>query len=177
MRNYSKTLLVAIIATVGVAAGAQVSPIAEAQLTKGFLGEQNVRLSDQGPPPVDSYAARAVAALDRKDYTRALGILRPYRRSHDVAYHYLAGQAYEGLGDYAAARRELSEAVRRGRTFIGAPLALGLIEAQHGDRVTASTILVDLTARRDKCAGKCSDAAELAAAVSSLEAALRIPPK
>lgn len=176
MRNYMKTLLVAMIATVGVAAGAQVQPIPEAQLTKGFLGEQNVRLSDQGPPPVDSYAARAVAALDRKDYTRALGILRPYRRSHDVAYHYLAGQAYEGLGDYPAARRELAEAARRGRTAIGPQLALGLIEAQHGDRAVASAILASLTDRRDKCAAKCSSAAQLSSAVASIEEALRTRP-
>ena len=174
MRNSMKALLLAMIATLGTVAGAQVQPIPEQQLNNGFLGEQNVRLSDQGPPPVDSYAARAVTALDRKDYTRALGILRPYRRSHDVAYHFLAGQAYEGLGDYSAARRELSEAIRRRRTFTAAQLALGLIEAQHGDRTTASSILADLTARRDKCAGKCSSAVELASAVSSLEAALRV---
>ena len=98
MRNSMKALLLAMIATLGTVAGAQVQPIPEQQLNNGFLGEQNVRLSDQGPPPVDSYAARAVTALDRKDYTRALGILRPYRRSHDVAYHFLAGRAYEGLG-------------------------------------------------------------------------------
>jgi tetratricopeptide (TPR) repeat protein len=177
MRNYLKTLLIAMIAAAGVPAGAQVSPVAEAQLDKGFLGDQNSRLSDQGQPPADSYAGRAVAALDRKDYTRALGILRPHRRSHDVAYHYLAGRAYEGLGDYPAARRELAEAVRRGRTAIAPQLAFGLIEAQHGERAIAEEIMANFVKRSDKCAGRCDDALQLLSAIMALEDALRATPK
>ena len=165
-----------LAASLSSVANAQAAPIAEAQLNSGFLRDQNERLTSQDAPSDASYISRASAALDQQDYARALAILRPYRRSHDLAYYLLSGLAHQGQGDYAAARKDLTEAIRRRKSFIGAHFALGLMEAEHGDRLEAKKILEYLKAQQSQCAGKCRDAGELDAAIETIEAALRARP-
>jgi tetratricopeptide (TPR) repeat protein len=160
-------------ALVATGAAAQIQPIPEGQLRDGFLGDQNSRLISQDAPSGSDYVARALAAIEQKDYTRALGILRPYRRSRELAYYFLAGRAHTGLGNFAEARQNLTEAIRREQSFIGAHFALGLLEAEHGDRAAATKVLDDLKAKQTKCADKCRDAADLGAAIGTIEAALR----
>lgn len=155
------------------AAVAQIQPIPEGQLREGFLRDRNDSLIQQDAPSGSDYVARALAAIEQKDYTRALGILRPHRRSHDLAYYFLAGRAHSGLGNFPAARQNLTEAIRREQSFIGAHFALGLLEAEHGDRAAATKVLDDLKAKQAKCADKCRSAADLGAAIASIEAALR----
>lgn len=154
-------------------AAAQIQPIPEQQLAVGFLGEQNARLTSQEAPSDASFATRAAAALAERDYSRALAILRPYRRDRSIVYFFLAGQAHQGLGDYDAARRDYSEAVRQDRAFVGAQLALGLLEIEYGERTSAEAVLTSLTRLRERCAESCSSAADLANAISIMTSALR----
>ena len=172
MRNAIKLMFAASTATFGFVAAAQVQPIPQQQLEKGFLGDQNARLSSQDAPTDAHYTIRAAAALSRNDFARALAILRPYRLSQDFEYHYLSGRAHEGLGDFAAARKELGTALKRRKNHIPAQLALGLLEARHGEPGQAARVLASLKQRQAECGGECRDAAELAAAVGAIEAAL-----
>ena len=176
MRDTLRASLVVGAALLSTVVGAQIQPIPQQQLESGFLSDRNAQLTSQDAPPNDSYTQQATAAINLQDYKRALAILRPYRLSHDPAYHYLAGRAYEGLGDYAAARRELSGAIRVRKTFIGAHLALGLMEAEHGDKMAASRILEDLKTQQAKCAGRCRESTNLSVAVDMIESALRARP-
>ena len=173
MRDTLKTSLVVGAALMSAVVGAQTQPVPQQQLESGFLRDQNAQLTSQDAAPNDSYTQQANAAIARQDYRGALAVLRPYRLSHDPAYHYLAGRAYEGLGDSAAARKELSAAIRLRKTFIGAHLALGLMEAEHGDKMAASKILEDLKAQQAKCAGRCRESTDLSEAVDMIESALR----
>jgi lipopolysaccharide biosynthesis regulator YciM len=77
---------------------------------------------------------------------------------------------------YAAARKNLTTAIRKNKNFIGAHLALGLLEAEHGDKTAAIGILNGLKARQADCAGRCRDSAALDIAVNSIGAALKARP-
>ena len=104
-----RTLQFASFAAAALISGpilAQANPTAEAQLNGGFLGQQNDRLN-KGMNANDPFTARASDALAANDYAKALAILRPYRSEASLSYYYLSGRANEGLGDYAAARKNL----------------------------------------------------------------------
>lgn len=174
MSSYPKTAMIIGAAIIGTAAGAQIQPIPEQQLANGFLGERNNQLVGHDPAPNETYADQAAAAIERRHYRRALDYLKPYRRSGDLAYHYLAGRAYVGLGDYSAARKELTTATRKNKKFLGAQLALGLMEAEHGDKAAAIKILEGLKARQGECAGLCKESASLGSSVTSIESALKL---
>lgn len=171
--SVASPLLAATAMLLGPAAAAQVQPIPQQQLEKGFLGEQNARLSSQDAPSDAPYTVRAAAALAQQDYARALAILRPYRLSQEVEYHYLAGRAHQGLGNLGAARKELAIAIKKRKNYLAAQLALGLLEAEQGDAGKASQIVAGLKDRQTGCAGKCREAAELDAAINAIDAALR----
>ena len=166
-------VLTIIVSMLSTAAFAQANATSEQQLNNGFLGDQNFRLTSQDAPSDASYAARAASALAKKDYAGALAILRPYKRSHDLAYYFLAGQAYQGLGDTAAARKAFTEALRRRKTFLAASYALGMLEAELGDPAAAIAILNDLSTRKAKCGESCQEASLLSTAIAEIEAALR----
>lgn len=161
---------------VSAALAAQVN-VPQEQLEKGFLGDQNARLTaSQGNPSEASFQLRAIDAMSRADYARALSILRPYRLSDPLAYRWLAGQAYLGQGNYAAARKEFAAALKVRKNFTSAQVALGLVEAQHGDKPAARAILQDLIARRGNCAATCKDSAELANGIVTIQTALQARP-
>lgn len=176
MRRYLTASLAISIGIASASLSAQVS-VSQEQLDKGYLGDQNARLTaSQGNPSEASFQVRAIDAIARKDYARALSILRPYRMSDPLAYRWLAGQAYLGQGNYAAARKEFAAAVKARKNFTSAQVALGMVEAQHGDKPAARAIVQNLTARRNDCAVTCKDNAELANGIVTIEAALKARP-
>jgi tetratricopeptide (TPR) repeat protein len=104
----------------GSAAVGQANPTSEQQLANGFLGERNAQMVGHDPAPNETYADQAMRAINLKQYKRALDILKPHRLANDPAYFYLAGRAQEGLGDYSAARKNLTTAIKKNKNFIGA---------------------------------------------------------
>jgi tetratricopeptide (TPR) repeat protein len=162
------------LALSGSAAVGQANPTSEQQLANGFLGERNAQMVGHDPAPNETYADQAMRAINLKQYKRALDILKPHRLANDPAYFYLAGRAQEGLGDYTAARKNLTTAIRKNKNFIGAHLALGLLEAEHGDKAAATKVLDGLKARQAQCAGLCKDAAGLSSSIAMIEAALKL---
>ena len=173
MRNIHAVALLASLILSSGSASAQTAAIAEQQLANGFLGERNNQLVGHVPAPNATYADEAAAAIERREYRRALDLLKPYRYSGDVAYYYLAGRAHIGLGDFAAARKELATASRKDKNFLGATLSLGMMEAEYGDKAAAARVLEDLKARQAVCAGLCKDAAGLNSSIESIETALK----
>lgn len=135
-----------------------------------------IRPSEAGQNPTGSdvyYMRRAVDALAQGDFKRSLAILRPYRLGASSDALLLAGLARSGLGDHAAARKDLERALQRRRNFIPAQVALGVLEASHGDKTIAVKLLQGLTSRRDACGGRCSQQAELTSGVDRIHAALQ----
>ncbi|WP_423141023.1 hypothetical protein ACOYW6_09175 [Parablastomonas sp. CN1-191] len=167
--------IAAMVAMPGGAA-AQTNPnspnAAEAALANGYLRDQNERLAAQEAPSGASFTVRASAALARKDYAGALAILRPYKMEQPLAYRYLAGVAYAGLGDADAARKQLSAAMKFRADALRAQVALGEMEGRIGDLAAANAILADLRTQQGTCAGACRDAAELADGVARVSAAI-----
>ncbi len=156
----------------GSPAVGQVAGVSEAQLDKGFLGEQNVRNTYPGSPEDAHYLVRADRAIVAGQYAKALAILRLNRATAGHVDAFLAGQAHVGLGDYAAARKDYQMSMRKQRNSAAAQLALGEMEARFGEKPVAQQALADLIARRTACAGKCSDSAALDAGISRIEAVL-----
>jgi tetratricopeptide (TPR) repeat protein len=174
MSSLPKIAMIVGAALVGTASIAQIQPIPEQQLANGFLGDRNAKLTEHDPVPNETFADQAMRAINLKQYKRALDILKPHRLANDPAYFYLAGRAQEGLGDYAAARKNLTVAVKKNKNFIGAHLALGLLGAEHGDKAAAIKVLDGLKVRQAQCAGLCKDAAGLSSSIAMIEAALKL---
>jgi len=173
LSRIARTLLVAAALSAPASLLAQVSPIAESQLSRGYLGDQNSRLSGQNLAGADVYVRRAVDALSEGDFKRSLAIMRPYKMNATYTDLYITGLAHSGLGDYAAARKAYEGALHKRRNFLAAQIALAELEAGHGDKAAAITLQQELTARRDSCAGKCPDQTELANGVDRVTAALQ----
>lgn len=152
---------------------AQVAGVSEAQLDKGFLGEQNVRNTFPGSPEDAHYLVRADRAVGAGQYAKALAILRLNRATAGHVDAFLAGQAHVGLGDYAAARKDYRLAMRKQRNSAAAHLALGEMEARFGEKAVAQQVLAELTTRRDAC-NDCSDRAALDAGISRIETILAV---
>lgn len=143
-------------------------------LDLNFIVPSEAGLSGLNPTGSDIYyMRRAVDALAQGDFKRSLAILRPYRLGASSKDLLLAGLAHSGLGDYAAARKNLERALQKRRNFIPAQVALGVLEARHGDRASAVKLLQALTSRRDACVGICSQQAELTSGVDRIHAALQ----
>lgn len=177
MGRYAIQVLSLGLAIVDTAAWAQTQPppaTGDQLLSNGYLGDQNFRLSgSQDASPEAPFPERAAAAIMHKDYGRALAILRPHRLTDPLVYHYLAGLAHEGRADYPAARKEFAEALKKRKNFTAAQVALGMVEAEHGDKASAISILRELIARQETCAGACADSAQLLNGVLHIQAALK----
>lgn len=154
---------------------AQVGTVQQHQLESGFLGDQNSRLVGQHLSG-EAYTNRAVAALEEGDYKRSLAILRPYRMTASITDLVVSGMAHAGLSEYAAARKDYESALHKRRNFTAAQIALGELEAGHGDRAVALKLLQDITARRDACKGTCADAVELGSGIDRINAAMQSTP-
>ncbi|MFM6932971.1 MAG: tetratricopeptide repeat protein [Novosphingobium sp.] len=175
MKNALAGLAAGMALIGGASAIAQVAGVSEAQLDKGFLGEQNVRNTNPGSPDSAHYLVRANQAVSTGEFNKALAILRLNRATATHFDALLAGQAHAGLGDYAAARKDYRLALRKQRNFISAHQALGEMEARYGDKAAAQDVLTELATRRDAC-GSCSSRGEFEASIGRVEAALKARP-
>lgn len=154
---------------------AQVGGIQQQQYESGFLAQQNSALGGQNLTGAEIYIRNAVDALETGDYKRSLAILRPYRMTATYTDLLISGLAHSGLGDYASARSDYQGALRKRRNYLPAQVALGELEASHGDKAAALKVLEELTARRDACHAICAEAAELGSGIDRINAALLVP--
>lgn len=90
----------------------------------------------------------------------------------DANTNYMAGLARTGLGDFKGAKKFLEKATRIDPSIVGAWRELGVTYAKLGDRPNAEATLVTLQGKATTCAGQCSDAGPLKAAVDAVTAAL-----
>jgi len=95
----------------------------------------------------------------------------------DANANYLAGLARTGLGDFKGAAKPLEKAVKIDPSLIGAEQQLGIAYAKTGDKAKAQAVLDGLTTRSTACAQTCPQAADLAAAISAINAALGAGPQ
>ncbi len=163
-------LIAALLAP--VAAIAQVAGVSEAQLDKGFLGEQNVRNTYPGAPTDSHYLMRASGLISSRQYEKALAVLRLNRATATHFDSLLAGRAYLGLGDNAAARKSYQTAIRKRKNFTTAYVELGELEARFGDQAAAEKLVADLSTSKTACAGECSNSTEALAGIGRIRAAM-----
>ena len=94
----------------------------------------------------------------------------------DANTNFLAGLADAGLGDLANARKHYEKAVKADKDLILAHRELAITYAKLGDRAKAEAQLATLNRLNASCAGSCAKAAELTAAIASVQAALASAP-
>ncbi len=172
---FRHALVTAVAFCAAAPLAAQVGGIQQQQYESGFLAQQNAALSAQNLTGAEIYIRHAVDALESGDYKRTLAILRPYRMNATFTDMLISGLAHSGLGDYAAARSDYQGALHKRRNYLAAQVALGELEAGHGDKAAALKVLEDLTARRDACHATCAEATELGSGIDRINAALLQP--
>jgi tetratricopeptide (TPR) repeat protein len=94
----------------------------------------------------------------------------------DANANFMAGLAQAGLGNLKDARRYYEKAVKYNDNLILAHLELGTTLVKLGETDKAKAQLEDLKKRATACADTCPQAADLRAAVPTLESALGAPP-
>jgi tetratricopeptide (TPR) repeat protein len=94
----------------------------------------------------------------------------------DANANFMAGLAKAGLGNLKDARRYYEKAVKYNDNLILAHLELGNTLVKLGETDKAKAELEDLKKRAAACADTCPQAADLRAAVPTLESALGAPP-
>ena len=104
---------------------------------------------------------KAVIAFDR--VITALPSFAPAR--------YMQGASYMNLGNYKKARRALDAAVKADPKMIDGWRDLAITYAMLGDAAKSATARDTLVQRKTECAGTCSDAAALDAALAKIDAA------
>ena len=88
------------------------------------------------------------------------------KREGDPASNYMMGVAQIGLNDLAEARRYLSRAVSEKPDLADALGRLSYVETKLGDTAGARKHRADLVALKTKCAGSCTEAAAIDAAIA-----------
>lgn len=110
--------------------------------------------------------ARAIVAINKKDYGAAKTILAKIRPGQFFGQRslagikFLTGLAYTGTNDLVSARSYFSEAEQVDRSFLDASVALSIINWHLGDRAASNAVLTSLVARQEGCRSKCSLSAE-----------------
>jgi tetratricopeptide (TPR) repeat protein len=94
----------------------------------------------------------------------------------DSNTNYLAGLANAGLNDLKNARKHYEKAVKADKDMVMARRELALTYLKLGDRPKAESELAALTRLQTECAGSCAKAAEIAGAVTAVQAALAAAP-
>jgi tetratricopeptide (TPR) repeat protein len=122
---------------------------------------------------------KGIEALEDGDYRAAE---RAFDHLTDAAPnyadgHYLLGVAREGRDKLRPARRAFQTALRRDENHIAARARLGVVLAKQGETDDAQEQLDVLRTRAAACAQACAEAADLAAAVSEVEAAIGSGPQ
>ena len=90
----------------------------------------------------------------------------------DANTHFMMGLAESGLGKFKDARGHYEKAVKYNDKLILAHMELGVTLAKLGETDNAKSVLDDLKKRSAACADTCAQAADLRAAVPTLESAL-----
>ena len=123
--------------------------------------------------PVVEYR-KGIAAFEAKDYKKAAAAFR-----HVVAVvpthapaQYLLGASLMGQGDFKHAIKPLEAAFKSDPSLIDAQRDLGISYAKQGDAAKATVQRDAIAARKTACAGTCSEAAQIDAALSAINAAL-----
>lgn len=101
-----------------------------------------------------------------KHFTRVVGAA-----PRDANSHYLLGLARAGNNKDKAAAKSFEKAVKLDPDLVRAAQQLGVSYARIGEREKAAATLADLKHRQTAC-GACAQAADLAAAVAAVEAAI-----
>jgi tetratricopeptide (TPR) repeat protein len=114
-----------------------------------------------------------VEYIQQKDYQRAVQVLREVlaKRDSDPAANLMMGVAQIGLNDLNEAKRYLARAVSSKPDLADAIGRLGWVEAKLGNTAGAQAQRETLTKLKDKCAGKCPEAAAIDAAFATLDGA------
>jgi len=141
-----------------------------AQYTGG--GNKELPKAQETMDPTALYK-QAVDYIQKKDYTRAVSVLRDVldRRAQDPAANLMMGVAQIGLNDLPEAKQFLVRAVSEKPDLADAIGRLGWVEAKMGNAAGAQAQRDALTKLKDKCAGKCPEAAAISAAFATLDGA------
>ena len=120
---------------------------------------------------------KGVAAFRAGDYPTAIKELsKAYdANSMDGNIPYALGMAYVADGKKAEAKKAFQNAARTGNAPIPAYLQLGLVAIELGERDLALKQHAALEKKLAKCNSKCSDGAEIKAAVDVLSQKLGTP--
>jgi Flp pilus assembly protein TadD len=140
------------------------------------------------PNPQNSEIAAAQAALDARDFPKAVKLLRPLASAnpHDARLLFDLGSAQDALDQSSAAETSYKQAIEADPKLLEPHLALGLLEARegrlteaHGELVTASTSDGDalLRARAFRALARIDQSSRPDDARDELLAALKISPE
>jgi TolA-binding protein len=136
-----------------------------------YTGGGNISLPKTDTMDPSLLYKQGVEYIQAKDYTRAVAVLRDVlqKRESDPAANLMMGVAQIGLNDLNEAKKYLSRAVSEKPDLADAVGRLGWVEAKLGNTAGAKAQREALTKLKDKCAGKCPEAAAINAAFATLD--------
>jgi tetratricopeptide (TPR) repeat protein len=136
-----------------------------------YTGGGNISLPKTDTMDPSLLYKQGVEYIQAKDYTRAVAVLRDVlqKRESDPAANLMMGVAQIGLNDLNEAKKYLSRAVSEKPDLADAVGRLGWVEAKLGNAAGAKAQRDALTKLKDKCAGKCPEAATISAAFATLD--------
>ena len=123
--------------------------------------------------PVVEYR-KGIAAFEAKDYKKAAAAFRHVVSvvpTHAPA-QYLLGASLMGQGDFKRAIKPLEAALKADPSLIDAQRDLAVSYARQGDTARATVQRAAIAARKTACAGSCSEAAQIDAALGIIDAAM-----
>lgn len=145
-------------------------------LSNGGGGGSGASMPSTSAPeydPVVEYR-NGIEAFEAKDYKKAAAAFKrvvAVAPTHAPA-QYLLGASLLGLGDYKRAVRPLEAALKADPELIDAQRDLAISYARKGDTAKATAQRDAIDARKAACAGVCPEAAQIDAALSTVNATL-----
>jgi tetratricopeptide (TPR) repeat protein len=145
-------------------------------LSSGGGGGGGAEMPSSSAPeydPVIEYQ-KGIEAYQAKDFKRAVSAFRHVVSvvpTHAPA-QYLLGASYIGQGDYKHAIKPLEAALKADPNLIDAQRDLALSYLQQGDAAKAAAQRDKLASRKAACAGSCPEAAQIDAALGTIDAAM-----
>lgn len=123
--------------------------------------------------PVAEYrkGAEAYQAKDYKTAAKAFQHVVAVVPAHAPA-QYLLASSYIGLGDFKKARKPLELAIKADPSMLDAQRDLGVTYAKLGETAKAQAQRDKIAALKASCAGTCSQAKQIDAALADIDAAL-----
>jgi len=158
-----------------------VSPQQKAPARQSAERRRVVRVED----PLQSLLAQADAAIEKKEFARAVESLKKYlaEKPDDAFAHFQLGYAHVGLAQQDAARQEFSRAIELDPKLAEAHLNMGLLllnddpAAAIAPLARAAELLPRQARVRFLLAGACGRAGRPAEALESYRVAVRLDPK